>query len=135
MAQLFSLGHKTHFMKTMSVIVLCLLLNTLAALARDIHLVARYVHDDSTAWTNRETVFVLLLPDNYPVVFKTFDSKDMERVISDELPSGSDLYFDYDMNLTLGPNPQLKIPTEAQIQRFTVFCKKKGITLRFSPGV
>jgi hypothetical protein len=122
-------------MKTIIVIVFCLLLNTLTSSAKDFHLVARYVYDDSTTWTNRETVFILLLPDNQPVVFKTFDSNDMKRVISDGLPSGSGLYFDYDMNLTLGPNPLLKIPTETQMKRFIAFCKKKGITLKFSSGV
>jgi len=47
-------------MKTIIVIVFYLLLNTLASSAKDFHLVARYVYDDSTTWTNHEMVFVLL---------------------------------------------------------------------------
>jgi hypothetical protein len=80
-------------------------------------------------------VFVLL-SSNDQLVFKNFDSKDMERVISDSLPSGSGLYFDRVMDLTrsLEPDPSSIIPTEAQIQKFTAFCKKKGITLKFRVG-
>ena len=57
---LFLLGRIAHAMKTIIVIVFYLLLNTLASSAKDFHLVARYVYDDSTTWTNHEMVFVLL---------------------------------------------------------------------------
>jgi hypothetical protein len=114
-------------MKTITLIFLCLTLTTAAGLAEDYHLVVRQVFDGSAA--ERSPLYVLLLPNHNPVIFKTFDSKDMENVIGSCLLSGSVLRYD--------PNPDIEIPTgrptEAQIQSLADYCKKKGISLIVSP--
>jgi hypothetical protein len=113
-------------MKRTILAVLCLTLTAAVGLAKDypvldkdVHLVVRSIADGSAAETS--PLYVLLLPHHNPVIFKTFDSKDMEGVIQVWLASGSILHFD--------PDPLLKQPTDAQIQSLTVFCKKLGITL------
>jgi hypothetical protein len=113
-------------MKTITLIILVVTLNAMAVLARDypvldkdVHLVVREIADGSAA--EASPLYVLLLPDHNPVIFKTFDSKDMEGVIRAGLASGSILHFD--------PDPLLKRPTDAQIQSLTDYCKKIGITL------
>ena len=60
------------------------------------------------------------------MVYKTFDSKDMELDIgvlirSGIITPGSVLHFD--------PKPDLERPTDVQIQSLTDYCKKLGITL------
>ena len=104
-------------MKTITLILLFLALNTAVVLAKDYKLVARAVYDSPA--TNSSTVYVLLLPDDNPVVFQTFDSKAMESVIRQCVPSGSVLYIIIDR--------QMKGPTEAQGQALRDYCKKIGI--------
>ena len=91
-------------------------------LDKDVHLVVRDIADGSAS--ERSPLYVLLLPDHNPVIFKTFDSKDMERVIGHCLASGSILHYD--------PNPDIEVPTRRptreQMQSLTDFCKKKGIS-------
>ena len=124
-----SLGRIAHIMKTITLIILVVTLNAMAVLARDypvldkdVHLVVREIADGSAA--EASPIYVLLLPDHNPVIFKTFDSKDMERVIRDCLASGSVLHYD--------PNPDIEVPTgrptSAQMQALKDFCKKLGIT-------
>jgi len=120
-------------MKTITLILLVVTLNAMAVLAndypvldKDVHLVVRKIADGSA---EESPLYVLLLPNHNPVIFKTFDSKDMERIIGDCLASGSVLHYD--------PNPDIEIPTgrptKAQIQALTDYCKKKGISLVVSP--
>lgn len=117
-------------MQKVILILFSLTLTTAATLAKDypvldkdVHLVVRAVADGSAG--EHSPFYVLLLPDHNPVIFKTFDSKDMERVIGNCLTAGSILHYD--------PNPDIEIPTgvptSAQIQSLTDFCKKKGISL------
>ena len=113
-------------MKTITLIILVVTLNAMTVLAgdyhvldKDVHLVVREIADVSA--TEASPLYVLLLPDHNPVIFKTFDSRDMEGVIQNGLASGSILHFD--------PDPLLKRPTDAQIQSLTDCCKKLGITL------
>ena len=130
MPELWTLGRIAHAMKTITLIFLVVILNSMAVLARDypildkdVHLAVRAVLDGSAS--ERSPLYVLLLPDHNPVIFKTFDSKDMERVIGHCLAPGSVLHYD--------PNPDIELPTgrptNAQIQALTDYCKKKGITL------
>jgi hypothetical protein len=116
-------------MKKTILAVLCLTLTVAVGLAKDypvldkdVHMAVRALADGSAA--EASPIYVLLLPNHNPVIFKTFDSKDMERVIRDSLASGSVLHYD--------PNPDIEIPTghptSAQIQALRDFCKKLGIT-------
>ena len=113
-------------MKTITLILLCITLTTAAAWAKDypvldkdVHLAVREIFDGSAA--ERSPLYVLLLPDHNPVIFKTFDSKDMERVIRDCLAPGSVLYFN--------GTPGIVRPTDAQVLSLKDFCKSVGITL------
>ena len=116
-------------MKTITLILLIVTLNAVVVLAKDypvldkdVHLVVRAIADGSAG--EGSPLYVLLLPDHNPVIFKTFDSRDMERVIGDCLAPGSVLHYD--------PNPDIEIPTgrptSAQIQALKDYCKKKGIS-------
>ena len=119
-------------MKTITLILLCITLTTAAALAKDYHLVTTQLRGAPASGTPPElpVVYVLLAPDKTgqlnPMVYKTFDSKDMELDIGGLIRSGiiapgSVLVFD--------PNARLERPTDAQIQSLTDYCKKLGITL------
>jgi hypothetical protein len=121
-------------MKKTILAVLCLTLTAAVGLAKDypvldkdVHMAVRVIADGSAA--EASPIYVLLLPDHNPVIFKTFDSKDMERVIRDCLSSGSVLHYD--------PNPDIETPTgrptSAQIQALTDYCKKQGISFIVSP--
>jgi hypothetical protein len=116
-------------MKKTILAVFCLILTAAVGFAKDypvldkdVHMAVRAIADGSAA--EASPIYVLLLPDHNPVIFKTFDSKDMERVIRDCLASGSVLHYD--------PNPDIEVPTgrptSAQIQALKDFCKKLGIT-------
>jgi len=137
-AQLFSLGHMT-LTKTMKLkylaIMLCLSVLPCVAQAqtnssarftdypildKDVHLMVRVINDVSADDASEFPVYILLLPHN-PVIFKTFDSKDMERVIRDCLAPGSVLYFN--------GTPGIVRPTDAQVLSLKDFCKSVGITL------
>jgi hypothetical protein len=120
-------------MKKIILVVFCITLIAAAGLAKDypvldkdVHLAVRDIADGSAA--DSSPFYVLLLPDHNPVIFKTFDSKDMERVIGHCLASGSVLHYD--------PNPDIEIPTgrptSAQIQALTDYCKKQGISFTVS---
>ncbi len=122
--------------KKIILILFGLTLTTAATLAKDypvldkdVHLVVRAIADGSAG--EHSPFYVLLLPDHNPVIFKTFDSKDMERVIGTCLAAGSILHYD--------PNPDIEtptgVPTSAQIQLLTDFCKKKGISLVVSTAL
>jgi hypothetical protein len=119
-------------MKTITLILLCITLTTTAAWAKDYRLVTTVLRGAPASGTPAEfpVVYVLLAPDITgqlnPMVYKTFDSKDMELDISILIRSGiiapgSVLHFD--------PKPDLERPTDAQIQALQDFCKKLGITL------
>jgi hypothetical protein len=116
-------------MKTVTSILLILALNSVVALAgdypvldKDVHLVVRDIADGAAG--DHSPLYVLLLPDHNPVIFKTFDSPDMERVIGACLASGSVLHYD--------PNPDIEVPTgrptSTQIEALRSYCKKKGIS-------
>jgi hypothetical protein len=120
-------------MKKTILAVLCLTLTAAVGLAKDypvldkdVHLVVRSIADGSAA--EASPIYVLLLPDHNPVIFKTFDSKDMEQVIRACLASGSVLHYD--------PNPDIEVPTgsptRAQIQALKDYCNKLGITFLVS---
>lgn len=113
-------------MKTITLILLIAALNAVVVSAKDypvldkdVHLVVRDIADGAAG--EHSPFYVLLLPDNNPVIFETFDSKDMEGVIGTCLASGSVVHFD--------PDPVIGHPTRAQIQGLTDYCKKKGIRL------
>jgi hypothetical protein len=130
-AQLSTLGRIAHAMKTITLIFLCFTLTTAATFAKDYHLVTTVLRGAPASGTPAEfpVVYVLLAPDITgqlnPMVYKTFDSKDMELDIgvlirSGIIAPGSILHFD--------PKPDLDRPSDAQIQTFKDFCKKLGIT-------
>ena len=130
--ELWTLGRIAHAMKTITLIFLCFTLTTAATFAKDYHLVTTVLRGAPASGTPAEfpVVYVLLAPDITgqlnPMVYKTFDSKDMELDIgvlirSGIIAPGSVLHFD--------PKPDLERPPEAQIQALKDFCKKLGITL------
>jgi hypothetical protein len=119
-------------MKTITLIFLCITLTTAAAWAKDYHLVTTQLRGAPASGTPAEfpVVYVLLFSGEngevHPLVYKTFDSKDMELDIRNlirhgDIAPGSVLHFD--------PTPDLERPTDAQIQSLKDFCKKLGITL------
>jgi hypothetical protein len=119
-------------MKKIILVLFCLTLTTAATFAKDYHLVTTVLRGAPASGTPAEfpIVYVLLAPDITgqlnPMVYKTFDSKDMELDIgvlirSGIIAPGSVLHFD--------PKPDLERPTDAQIQSLTDYCKKLGITL------
>ena len=96
---------------------------TTIARAADFHMVQAQIHDGPA---DSPVVYVLLLTNNNPVVFKTFDSQGMEQTISGLvkggfIPVGSVLHFD--------PKPDLERPSEERIKALDAFCKKQGIKL------
>ena len=94
--------------------------------AGDFHLVQTQVRDAADAGAPLEslTVYVLALPGQSPQIFKTFDSKPMQKAIGDLRP-GSYLY--YDGNARMAP------PPAAQLAALKAFCQMKGINLVLSP--
>jgi len=132
---LWTLGRIAHAMKTITLILLCFTLTTAAACAKDYHLVTTQLRGAPASGTPAEfpVIYVLLAPDTTgqlnPMVYKTFDSKDMELDIgvlirSGIIAPGSVLHFD--------PKPDLERPTDTQIRSLTDYCKKLGITLAVS---
>ena len=113
-------------MKTFTLILSCLTLNAAVVRADDFHLVQTQVQDASAPGVPVEslTVYVLILPEHRPQVFKTFDSKPMEETILN-LSRGSRLHYD--------GNALMTSPPVTQIQALTAYCKKKGISLIVSP--
>ncbi len=113
-------------MKTIMLVLFCVMLIAAAASGKDYYLVTTQLHGAPVAGTPDQlpVVYVLLLPDEkgviHPSVFTTFDSKDMEYGIRNIAP-GSILYFN--------PTPVLERPSAAQIQALADFCKKLGINL------
>ncbi len=96
-------------MNTMTLILLFVTLNAVVVLAKDypvldkdVHLVVRDIADGSAG--EHSPFYVLLLPDHNPVIFKTFDSRDMERVIGDCLASGSALHYDRNPDMKSRPD-------------------------------
>ena len=118
-------------MKTITLILFCFTLTTTATFARDYHLLTTVLRGAPASGTPAEfpVIYVLLAPDITgqlnPMIYKTFDSKDMELDIgalirSGIITPGSVLHFD--------PKPDLDRPSDAQIEVFKYFCKKLGIT-------
>jgi hypothetical protein len=117
-------------MKKIILVVFCLTLTTAASLAKDYYLVATQLRGAPVSGTPAEfpVVYVLLVSDINrhlnPMVYKTFDSTDMELDIgaltrSGIIAPGDVLHFD--------PTPDLQRPSDAQIKALTDYCKKKGI--------
>jgi hypothetical protein len=117
-------------MKTIALILLCTMMTTAAARAKDYHLVTTQLRGAPASGTPAEfpVVYVLLcsgengLP--VPSVYTKFDSEDMRLDIRNSIghgiAPGSVLHFD--------SAPDLQRPTDAQIQSLTDYCKKLGIT-------
>ena len=63
-------------MKTIALVLLVLTLNIVDVFAKDFHLVARQFFGSSS--TN--SIYVLILADDNPVVFQTFHEADTKRV-------------------------------------------------------
>jgi hypothetical protein len=122
-------------MKTITLILLCLALNTMIVSADDFHLVQTVAHGDTPPATN--SIYVLLLPlheggkvDINPVVLKKFDGKEIGSIIEGAvklgfLPRGSVLHID--------PSPFMvsQLP-DAEVKILTDYCKKIGITVAVS---
>jgi hypothetical protein len=108
-------------MKKIILILGCFTLTATVGLAADYHLVQTYIVD-ADATTNRvaRAVYVLAPPDSSTraVVFRTFDSKEMEAWLS-SLPHDSVVHYDAD-----GFMP----PAEsAKFEALKTSCEKKGI--------
>jgi hypothetical protein len=138
-AQLSTLGRIAHIMKTITLILLCLALNTMIVCAEDFHLVQTIAVGDrllpaGALATN--SIYVLLLPLHEggkvhinPVVLKKFDGKEIGGIIEGAvsrgfLPSGGVLHVD--------PSPRMASPPDAEIKILTDYCKQAGITLLVS---
>src|ERR1017187_2361379 len=97
-AQLFSLGRIAHIMKTITLILLCLALDTMIVCAEDFHLVQTTIVGDRLLPANAlatNSIYVLLLPLHEgakvhinPVVLKKFDAKEIGLIISGAVSSG-----------------------------------------------
>src|ERR1035441_7917825 len=120
------LGRIAYNMKTITLVFLCLTLNTAVGRAEDYHLKQTQICDRVAPGVKLAnlTVYVFLYPDQRVFVFKTFDSKPMEEAIKD-LPHGSVLHYD--------GNPLMKGPPGAKIAAIEAFCKTKGISFIVSP--
>jgi hypothetical protein len=109
-------------MKKIILILCCLTLTAAVGWAADYHLVQTYIVD-SDATTNRvaRAVYVLIPPDTSTraVVFKTFDSKEMEARLS-SLPHDSAIHYDAD-----GFMPPVE---SAKLETLKTCCQKKGIS-------
>jgi hypothetical protein len=76
-------------MKKIILILCCLTLTIAAGRAKDYHLVQTQMLDSEVVDGRPLTVYVLVMPDETrPQVFKTFDSKEMETLLS-SLPNDS----------------------------------------------
>jgi hypothetical protein len=129
-------------MKTITLILLFLTLNTVIVCAEDVHLVETLYNGaflDPKGVPSESPVYVLLLPIHdgthgghvyiNPVVLKTFDAKEIGQIINlmvkiGELPSGSVLHID--------PSALMAEPPEEQIKALTDYCKKIGIKVDVS---
>jgi len=117
-------------MKTITLILLCITLATTAAQAKDYHLVTTQLRGAPASGKPAEfpVVYVLLFSNEngfpVPLVYTKFDSEDMRldirNLVGHGIAPGSVLHFD--------PTPDLKRPTDAEIQSLTDYCKKLGIT-------
>ena len=108
-------------MKEIILILCCLTLPAAVGLAADYHLVQTYIVDaDATTSRVARAVYVLVTPDNSTraVVFKTFDSKEMEAWLSG-LPHDSIVHYDAD-----GFMPSAE---SAKLEALKTSCEKKGI--------
>ena len=127
-------------MKTITLILLCLALDTMIVCAEDFHLIQTSFSGDRLVPSGApatNSIYVLLLPLHEsgkvhinPVVFKKFDAKEIGLTISGAvsfgyLPSGSVLHID--------SSPRMEPPPEAEIRTLTDYCKKIGITVAVSP--
>jgi hypothetical protein len=118
-------------MKTIALVLLCITLTTATAWAKDYHLVTTQLRGAPASGTPAEfpVVYVSLYSteDGFPVplVYAKFDSEDMRldirALVGHGIAPGSVLHFD--------PTPDLKRPTDAEIQSLTDYCKKLGISL------
>ena|ERR1700722_606162 len=118
-------------MKKVILVLFCLTLTAAATFAKDYDLVATQLRGAPVSGTPAEfpVVYVLLAPDITgqlnPLVYKIFDSKDMELdlgalVRSGIIAPGSVLHFN--------TAPAMERPPDTQIQSLTDYCKKLGIT-------
>jgi len=138
-AELWTLGRIAHAMKTITLILFCLALNTVVVRGDDFHLVETAIYGD--VWVPRgepatNSIYVLLLPVHdgggvviNPVVLRTFDAKEIGQILGGAvkrgfLPRGSVLHID--------PRQEMKFPPEDQIKALTDYCKKIGITVKVS---
>ena len=112
-------------MKTF-VLIVCLALAAVACRAEDYHLIQSQIADGVVPGVKLEslTVYVLLCPDQRVYVFRAFDSHAMEEIVK-YFPRGSVLH--YDGSALIAP------PKQAEIDKLTIFCKSKGITLELTP--
>jgi hypothetical protein len=123
-------------MKTITLILLCLALNTMIVCAEDFHLVQTIAVGDRLIPARpiaTNSIYVLLLPLHEggkvhinPVVLKKFDGKEIGRIIEGAvsrrfLPSGSVLHVD--------PSPRMASPPDAEVRTLTDYCKNIGITV------
>jgi hypothetical protein len=118
-------------MKTITLILLCLTLTTVAAWAKDYHLMTTQLRGAPASGTPAKfpVVYVLLFSNEngfpVPLVYTKFDSEemrlDLRNLVGHGIAPGSVLHFD--------PQPDLEFPTSAQIQSLTDYCKTLGITL------
>jgi hypothetical protein len=119
-------------MRTIILVLCCLTLTAAATLAKDYHLVPTQLRGAPATGKPPQfpVVYVLLAPDITgklnPTVYQTFDSKDMELDIAlltrdGIIEKGSVLHLDL--------KPDLEFPSNAQIEAFSNFCKKQGISL------
>jgi len=108
---------------------------TTATWAKDYHLVATQLRGAPASGTPAEfpVVYVLLFSNenSFPVpsVYTKFDSEDMRldirSLVGHGIAPGSVLHFD--------SSPDLKRPTDAEIQSLTDYCKKLGISFVVTP--
>jgi hypothetical protein len=126
-------------MKTITLILLCLALDTMIVCAEDFHLIQTSFSGDRLVPSGvpaTNSIYVLLLPLHEgtkvhinPVVLKRFDAKEIGLIIGAAvsrgfLPSGSILHVD--------PSPEMEPPSEVEIRALTDYCKKTGIIVAVS---
>jgi len=123
-------------MKTIPLILFCFALNTAIVWGKDFHLTQTELHGADTDKPSESPIYVVLVPRKddptggvYPVVYKSFDSQQLGRLIlgllkEKTLTSGDRLYLDF--------SPVMAHPPKSEIEALTVYCKKMGITVVFS---
>jgi hypothetical protein len=129
-------------MKIITLIILCLTLNTAIACAEQVHLVATWLNGDlvdpATSKPPKSPAYVLLLPIHEsdgrvvinPVVFTTFDVKAIGLVIRGAVIHG---YLARGSVLALDVGSAIKPPPDEQIKALTDYCKEQDITVGISP--